>query len=448
MQLLNAPSNAPDERNLTEKRLFAERQIAEIRRQQREMVSPWYGLAKPSVMLSLLWLLLILMGVVMQFSVMMHLEGKELYSALAKMLGFLGVALLAAFVGYRHSVKSYRDWMVWFMVLMVLLSLLIFVPGLGHEVNGAKRWLRLGGLTIQVSEMMKWVLVMFSAHYLALHFRETQAKSWKPLGKLIAWYIFSLILLFFQKDLGTIAIVMAIMMGFLILIGVPLLRFGIVIATLLGLAFIGLAQSETYRMERILSFLNPSEHRDRSGFQPSAALEAQALGHDAGWFGRGLGQGSYKTILPESSNDFIYANIGEELGLFGLSVVWIAFVLMVVVIMKMGLRAYRQSAYVEALYCYGVGLWFGAQAFLHMGVNVVLLPTKGMTLPFVSSGGSSLVVSCFAVAIVLRADSEVRGKRERDQAQQRRMASLSAQEMDKSSAQPQAFGQMIEENGV
>lgn len=386
----------------------AERAIADYQRLQAS-ATPWQGLAMPNTALLCVWFLLMAIGVVMQVST--QLQEKELPRLMLNIGVYTFVALfLAAFLAYRTAMHNYHRWVPWFLLLSLVGSLLLFVPGVGVKVNGAYRWLDLKLFTLQVSEILKWVMVLFSAQYLAKRLSEIPQASWRNLFKLTVWYGVMVTLLYQQNDLGTAVILMAILWGMTFFAGAHLWRYSLALIVLSVVVAVVYISTQPYRILRVISHNDPHADRSGTGYQASTALEAHGLGGQAGFFGRGLGEGTYKYHTPEIENDFIYTSIGEELGMFGLLLVLLLFAWLVGIIMRIAWRAQQQRAFFEAFYCYGVAIWLFCQSWLHMAVNTVLVPPKGLTLPFISAGGSSLVVSCFAVAMVLRADSEVRGQ--------------------------------------
>jgi cell division protein FtsW len=284
----------------------------------------------------------------------------------------------------------------------VLLLILVLVPGVGRQVNGAIRWIPLGVFNLQGSEYMKLFAVIYMAGYLV---RRGHEVSTRVLGVIKPLILISLacLLILAEPDFGTTAVILATVLGLLFLGGAPLWQFGLLLG-LVALLFVGLVLFEPYRVARLTAFLNPWEDRLGSGYQLSQALIAFGRGE---WFGVGLGNGIQKQYyLPEAHTDFILAVIGEELGLIGTFLVVTLFAFICYRAFRIGGVAERAGRRFSGYVAYGLGLWLGLQTFINVGVNVGLLPTKGLTLPFMSYGGNSVIMSCLAAAVLLRIDYE------------------------------------------
>ncbi len=286
----------------------------------------------------------------------------------------------------------------------LLLLLVVLLPGIGKEVNGATRWIALGSFNLQTSEFMKLFLIVYLAGYLVRRQFEVTHSVWafvKPMLLLVL--AASLIML--QPDFGTTAVLLATALGMLFLGGAALWQF-------LGLLVVALAVLTTlivispYRLARVTSFLNPWADPLESGYQLSQALIAFGRGE---WTGVGLGNGIQKQFyLPEAHTDFLMAVVGEEFGLVGTAVVIALFGVIVWRTFAIGTAADARGDKFSTYVAYGLGLWLGMQAFINVGVNVGLLPTKGLTLPFLSYGSNSLIVCTAAVGMLLRIDRENR----------------------------------------
>jgi cell division protein FtsW len=286
---------------------------------------------------------------------------------------------------------------------MVLLAALL-VPGLGKTVNGGTRWLMVGPFNLQVSELAKLAVVVYLAGYLVRHgdaVRTQVAGFLKPMA-LVG--IFALLLLA-EPDFGATVVLMAVALGMMFLAGVRLWLFGILLLAAAG-ALALLAISSPYRMERLTSFREPWEVAQDGGYQLTQALIAFGRGD---WSGVGLGASVQKLFyLPEAHTDFILAVLGEELGLVGVGLVLALFTALVWRIFHIGRRAAEAGLGFGSHLAFGVAIWLGFQAFVNMGVNMGVLPTKGLTLPLMSYGGSSMLAVCLALALVLRVAFEVR----------------------------------------
>ncbi|MCW9025167.1 MAG: putative lipid II flippase FtsW, partial [Gammaproteobacteria bacterium] len=286
----------------------------------------------------------------------------------------------------------------------IFLLLLLFIPGLGKEVNGSLRWLALGPFNLQVSELVKLFVVIYLAGYLVRHneaVRNDTGGFLRPLGLLT---VLSFLLLL-EPDFGAVGVMMVTAMGMMWLGGARLFQFlllGTSVVSLLGL----LAVAAPYRMARLTTFLDPWADPFNSGFQLTQALIAFGRGE---WFGVGLGASVQKLFyLPEAHTDFVFAVMAEELGLFGVVVVIGLFLLIILRALKLGQRAQQQDKVFAAYVAYGIGIWIGLQAFINIGVNMGVLPTKGLTLPLMSYGGSSMMVMCIAMALLMRVELETR----------------------------------------
>ncbi|WP_227368007.1 putative lipid II flippase FtsW [Halomonas sp. M20] len=289
-------------------------------------------------------------------------------------------------------------------LLLAGIGLLILVLLVGTEVNGSKRWIPLGPINVQASELAKLFLIIYIASYLERFLSGVRRRLWeftKPLLVLLPIAV----LLILEPDYGALVVMTSSVMGMLLLAGAPLLRF-ILLLTVVSLLGVYVAIAEPYRLERITSFTDPWADMYDSGYQLTQALIAYGRGH---WFGLGLGDSVQKLFyLPEAHTDFVFAVIAEELGLVGAITVISFFALLVYRALAIGRRAELIRLPFAAYLSYGIALVFGGQAFINIGVSTGMLPTKGLTLPLLSYGGSSLVVSCIMVALLLRVDIETR----------------------------------------
>jgi len=291
-----------------------------------------------------------------------------------------------------------------FLLLTVVVLGLVLVPGLGREVNGSLRWIGIGPASIQASEIAKPCIVIYLAAYLVRHGEQVRTQFIgfiKPIGLLTG--IAGLLLI--EPDYGAAVVLFATCLGMLFMAGVPITRFvswGLVAVAALA----ALAMLAPYRLARLMTFVDPWADPYDSGFQLTQALIAFGRGE---WFGVGLGASIQKLFyLPEVQTDFVFAIIGEELGLAGTVTVIALFTFFVWRAFAIGGEALRSGRPFQAHVANGVGLLIGLQAFINMGVNMGVLPTKGLTLPFISYGSNSLMVSCFALGLLLRVAHEAR----------------------------------------
>ena len=288
------------------------------------------------------------------------------------------------------------------LLLSVLALLAVLMPGIGHLVNGSTRWIRLGFVNFQVVEAVKLMVIIYLAGYLARKAGLVQTRFFDTLKPLIFAGFLSVLLLL-QPDMGSAAVITAIVAGMVWLAGAAWRH--IFILGLLILPAFGFAAMEPYRLRRIVSFMDPWADPYASGFQLTQALIAVGRGE---LFGVGLGASIQKLFyLPEAHTDFIFAVLAEEFGLVGVIVVLALFLLLVTRIMFIGVMAHRLDRPFSGFLAYGVGIWIGLQAMISVGVNLGVLPTKGLTLPLISSGGSSMLMILLALGLVLRIKYEL-----------------------------------------
>ncbi len=288
------------------------------------------------------------------------------------------------------------------MALSVLLLLMVFVPGLGHTVNGSARWIRLGLLNFQAVEAVKLMVIIYLAGYLARKAQLVQTRFFDTLKPLLFAGLLSVILLL-QPDMGSAAVITAIVAGMVWLAGAAWRH--IFVLGMLTLPAFGFAAMEPYRLRRIVSFMDPWADPFASGFQLTQALIAVGRGE---LFGVGIGASIQKLFyLPEAHTDFIFAVLAEEFGLLGVIAVLGLFMVLVTRIMVIGSMAHRNNRPFAGFVAYGIGLWIGLQAVVSVGVNLGMLPTKGLTLPLISSGGSSMLMTLVALGVVLRIKYEL-----------------------------------------
>jgi cell division protein FtsW len=283
------------------------------------------------------------------------------------------------------------------MGLSVLLLLLVFIPGIGRSVNGSARWITLGVANFQVVEAVKVMVIIYMAGYLARKADMVKIRFFDTLKPLVLAAMLTAILLA-QPDMGSAAVITAIVGGMVWLAGAAWRH--ILVLGMAALPVFGFAAMEPYRLRRIVSFMNPWADPYDSGFQLTQALIAVGRGEV---FGVGLGASIQKLFyLPEAHTDFIFAVLAEEFGLVGVVFILSLFMLLVSRIMIIGLMAHRMERPFAGNVAFGIGLWIGLQALVSMGVNLGVLPTKGLTLPLISSGGSSVLMTFLALGIVFR----------------------------------------------
>ncbi len=317
---------------------------------------------------------------------------------------YLCIGVVAGFGCYKIPLKAWQSQASLLLLSALILLMALFIPGVGRTINGSSRWLSLGPLSFQVSEWVKLAVVLYVSDYVVRHellVRTTLAGFLRPMGVMA---VFALLLLK-QPDFGATFVMTMTALGVLFMGGVPWSRFlGLVV--LLGTAFAGLAVTSPYRLQRLTSFLDPWADQFNSGYQLTQALIAFGRGE---WFGVGLGSSVQKLFyLPEAHTDFLYGVLAEELGLLGSLAILSLYGVIIYRGMRVGWIAHQTGRLFAGLVAYGITFWIGLQAFINIGVNIGVLPTKGLTLPLMSYGGSSLVIICMGLGILLRVDADNR----------------------------------------
>jgi cell division protein FtsW len=316
------------------------------------------------------------------------------------------VALVAALAVSQVSVARWEKLAPWLFVASLLLLVAVLLPVVGRVVNGARRWIQLGAFSVQPSEIAKLAIAMYAANYMVrkMDVKENFLRAVTPMA--IALAVVGLLLLA-EPDMGAFMVIATIALGILFLGGVNGRMFFIATLVLIG-AFVAMIVFSPWRAARIFAYLDPwnPAYVKGAAYQLTHSLIAFGRG---GWFGQGLG-GSVEKLhyLPEAHTDFLLAVIGEELGFVGVLVVVIAFFWLTRRIFVIGRQAIMLDRVFAGLMTQGIGIWVGGQSFINMGVNLGVLPTKGLTLPLMSYGGSAVIMNVVALAIVLRVDAENR----------------------------------------
>ncbi|WP_434064004.1 putative lipid II flippase FtsW [Roseateles violae] len=314
--------------------------------------------------------------------------------------------LVAALVTVQVPVATWERLAPWLFVAALVLLVVVLIPHVGKVVYGARRWIPLGVMNFQPSELAKMAIAMYAASYMVrkMDVKENFFQAVWPM--VVALGVVGVLLLA-EPDMGAFMVIAAIAMGILFLGGVNGRMFFLIVAVLVG-AFVLMITFSEFRRERIFAYLNPWDEKYAQGkaYQLTHSLIAFGRGE---WFGQGLG-GSVEKLhyLPEAHTDFLLAVIGEELGFVGVAVVIIAFFWLSRRLFHIGRQAIALDRVFAGLYAQGIGIWMGGQAFINMGVNLGALPTKGLTLPLMSFGGSAILMNCVALAVVLRIDIENR----------------------------------------
>ncbi|MXR70850.1 cell division protein FtsW [Shewanella sp. JBTF-M18] len=313
----------------------------------------------------------------------------------------MGCALIAAVV---LQIEMYSWQQLSPILLLVVGIMLVAVPIVGTTVNGATRWLSVGPIRIQVAEIAKFAFAIYMAGYLVRRHQEVRENA-KGFYKPIAVFAVYAFLILLQPDLGTVVVLFVGTVGLLFLAGARLLDFFALILTG-AMAFVGLVLLEPYRMRRVTSFLDPWQDPFGSGYQLTQSLMAYGRGD---WLGQGLGNSIQKLeYLPEAHTDFIFAVIGEELGFLGIIAVLSVLLFVALRAIKLGNLCLLGDRAFEGYLAYGIGIWICFQTVVNVGASIGMLPTKGLTLPFISYGGSSLWVMTAAAMILIRIDHERR----------------------------------------
>jgi cell division protein FtsW len=362
----------------------------------------------------LVWVVVLLMlfGMVMVYSASINLPDSPKYANytptyfLYRQACFIVAGLIAGLFTFRVKVETWQKAAPWLFVITLVLLALVLIPGIGKGVNGARRWLPLKIVNLQPSELMKLFVVLYAADYTV---RKQQvmhrlSKGFMPLAAAVG---FVGLLLLLEPDLGAFGVIVCIAMGILFLGGINIVWFGGIGAILVCIFSMVIVLSP-WRRERIFAYLNPWQEDNALGkaYQLSHSLIAFGRGE---LFGVGLG-GSVEKLhyLPEAHTDFLLAVIGEELGFAGVLLVVVMFYWIIKRSFEIGRQAIAMDQTFAGLAAKGIGIWIGVQTFINMGVNLGLLPTKGLTLPLMSYGGSGVLINCVGLAILLRIDYENR----------------------------------------
>jgi cell division protein FtsW len=360
----------------------------------------------------LLWSALVLsaIGLVMVYSASIAMAEAERFTGfrpsyfLVRHSLYMLIGLACAVALFRVPVWLWQKSAPWLFLAGMAMLVAVVIPGVGREVNGAKRWISLGIATFQPSELMKLFVVLYAADYTVRKaaFMDNFRKGFVPMFGVMT---ITAALLLREPDFGALVVVTTIAMAVLFLGGLNWRLFA-GLAVLLAVSFVALIVSSPYRLQRILGFMDPWSDAYGKGYQLSHSLIAFGRGE---WLGVGLGASVEKLFyLPEAHTDFLLAVIAEELGFAGVAAVITLFLFLVHRAFAVGRQAASLERYFAALVAQGIGVWLAVQAFINMGVNMGLLPTKGLTLPLLSFGGTGIVVTSMALAILFRIDWENR----------------------------------------
>lgn len=360
----------------------------------------------------LLWsaLGLLLFGLVMVYSSSIALAegsrftGNQSAYFLIRHAMFLAVGVVGGLIAFQLPLRAWQDLAPWLFLAGFVLLIVVLIPHVGRSVNGAQRWIGLGPINLQPSELMKLFAVLYAADYTARKLDDMGSfrRGFVPMAAVM---VLVGALLLREPDFGAFVVIVSIAIGILFLGGINVRLFSVLLLVM-SVAFVVLIWSSPYRRERIFGFMDPWQDAYGKGYQLSHALIAFGRGE---WFGVGLGASVEKLFyLPEAHTDFLLAVVAEELGFVGVCAVILMFGLLIWRAFAVGRQALALDRIYSALVAQGIGIWLGVQSFINMGVNMGLLPTKGLTLPLMSFGGSGIVANCLALGILLRIDWENR----------------------------------------
>lgn len=361
---------------------------------------------------ALVWITLLLLGfglvMVYSASIAMAEASKATHHQasyfLVRQAIYLAISVVAALIIFQLPIAFWQRIAPYLFIAGLVLLALVLVPGIGRTVNGSRRWISLVVLNLQPSELMKLFAAIYVADYTirkSAHM-DSLTKGFLPMVAVMALIGF---LLLKEPDYGALAVISAISIGILWLGGINYRIFaGLLI--LMPILMSGLVILSNYRMDRVTGFMDPFADPYNKGYQLSHALIAFGRGE---WLGVGLGASVEKQLyLPEAHTDFLMAVIAEELGLLGVSIVILLFAWLLIRLFRIAREAIANERYFAALMVQGIGIWIGVQSVINIGVNMGALPTKGLTLPLLSYGGSGILANCIALAMVLRVDYENR----------------------------------------
>lgn len=352
------------------------------------------NIPRQSLYLLVTWVVLLVFGTIMVGSASVAMPGDYIVKQLVNLCISLFLAVVVLTIPLTTWTRFY--WLGW--ILSLFLVVLVLVPGVGYEVKGATRWVRIGGFSLQAVEVAKFGLMIFLAGYLTRYHDMLQQSPNRILIPLAMVFIVCALVVV-EPDLGSAAVVLATTLSVLFMAGAKL-RFVLLMVVGGALLFALMVWLEPFRMRRMAAFTDPWAVPFDTGYQLVQALIAFGRGE---LLGLGLGEGIQKlSYLPEAHNDFIFAVIAEELGSIGAIALIVLYTFFVAMVLSVAKRSLQTGNLFAGYCCYFVGFIFAYQFLVNVGVNVGVLPTKGLTLPFISYGGNSLMVSCALFAFVLR----------------------------------------------
>jgi len=360
---------------------------------------------------ALVWsaLLLLSLGLVMVYSASIAIAEAQFgadrsYYYLVRHLTYLVIGGMFGLFVFQVPLHIWQKSAFYLFLLGIILLMLVLVPGIGREINGSQRWISLYFVNLQPSEFMKFFMIIYTADYVVRKATDLNGffKGFLPILVIIGFVGF---LLLRQPDFGAAAVIAALVIAILFLGGVSIKIFSVLLVLMVAGGY-ALIRFSGYRLDRIVGFMDPWADPLGKGYQLSHALIAFGRGE---WLGVGLGGSVEKLFyLPEAHTDFLLAVLAEELGFVGVTTVIVLFATLVIRALAIGRQAAKLECHFAALVAQGIGLWIGMQALINIGVNMGVLPTKGLTLPLMSFGGSSITAICLALAVLLRIDWENR----------------------------------------
>ena len=375
--------------------------------QTQKQYGRWVGLVAPDKILLISISLLMIIGLVIVASASIPKAGANhawIYTYVFKQFSYMGLGLVVGYIVYLAPIRFWYDYSYQLLLLGFILLILVITPGVSREINGSMRWISFGPLNLQVSEFVRIFVMIYVAAYLQRYQNKIHKSLWSMV-RLLSVLGAVAVLLLLEPDFGATVVICATVLGMMFLAGVCIIRF-MSCAFGVGVVAILLLLAAPYRRARLTSFMDPWQDMYGSGYQLVNSLIAIGRGETTGV---GVGESLEKHhYLPEAHTDFIFSILAEETGLTGVVMLMLIFTMIVCRAFVIANNADKVRMRFASCLAYGIGLWIGIQALINMSVASGLLPTKGLTLPMISYGGSSVLASMILLAILLRIDSESR----------------------------------------
>lgn len=348
-------------------------------------------------------LFLLLLGLIMVASTSMNLAQANPLYYFWKQCNYAAIGVVLAIITTQIPIRFWQWSNVFLLFFGIIILILVLIPGLGYEVNGSMRWIKLANFNFQPSELIKLFMILYLSGYLVRRSDEVRS-TWRGFIKPMAIVCLITSLLLLEPDYGATVVLFATVLGMLFLAGVPLRQF-VIWVVVISFVLILIILVAPYRLQRLTAFIDPWADPFNTGFQLIQSLIAIGRGE---LLGVGLGNSIQKlAYLPEVHTDFLFAILAEELGLIGVIIVISLFAIIVLRAFIIAIKIERLGNYYAAYMAYGLGLSIGLQASINLGVNMGLLPTKGLTLPLMSYGGSSLITTCVMIGLLIRIHQEL-----------------------------------------